>query len=546
MTLANRACVTRFVGLSSRSKTIGHLKVVRSLCNRPAPTTRRGPRLTFYPLSNIPRQYHSSVSSRRHYATVEDEPYFCGPLDSIFPPVVQTWVLAFPGTGKSKDEISKIFRRGLEKTLHQLPYLGRRLERVYSGPDAGRLKLVNSDQSKFEEQFSVNDLTKQPEVWTHSYQDLVKLGMPVALMRPSELEPPGGYPLLSVLPIATQVNHIDGGTLLYICIHHSIMDGFGGSAVLETWARNCRAAQKEMELAASTTTRMTPPIADPLPQRKLSLPEIFQDSMKPPKEEADVITKDGSLWHSLGLQQPPGRCRTMTPALPADKKMVTAIFAASQDSITHLRTLATPNGGKGTSTFASTVSFLWKSIMRARKPDLVQADTLTSHLLMPVSLRRRLGVPSDYPGNVVLYSITGMQLETLLSADGRQISSMVRDSLALAKDTDRARNAIKLSFVLPEPSRRKHIFEGSATQDLVLSSWEDLPWYKYDWGPAFGSPGNAEFVRVSHQGYVPGLCAIQPRRREDELEALINLEESQLEGLIRDTEFSSHFQLRCK
>ena len=483
-------------------------------------------------------------------------PYYCSTLDSMFPPVVQNWVLCFPCDTSNVHRISDVLQAGFEKTIQQRPYLAGRLSREDTGPRAGRLKLTYPDDERVERRFSVSDLTHQPDIWRPSYEELRRLGMPVAQLDPGVLVPPGGYERLGSCPIVAQANFIPGGCLLDVCLNHSFVDGLGGAMAIGAWAKNCKEIQKDTNPVTSSDDgqwQMCPDNSreyeNEMASQPLRLPDILQDSTAPHGEEVARIQEDRTLWQLLGLQKPPTDSNT-TWGSPSNKVMVSAIFAASAESIFRLKMKSTPDANdKGdvpfVSSFDATAALFWRCILRARYLDLEGPEKLRSRLRIPINLRQILGVPQDYPGNVLLNSLTEMPVESVIAKHNqRQVASRIRSSLVFSRNATRVLDAVKLSFVLPDFSSRRPLFSDTTGQDLVLTSWQDLPYYKHDWGPMFGFPGNAEFFRIPH-GYLRGICALQPKRVDNTVEALVNLEQGQMDPLKNDVEFTEYFELKA-
>lgn len=482
-------------------------------------------------------------------------PYYCSTLDSIWPPVIQSWVLCFSCDTSKSHIISKILMAGFAKTIQQKPYLAGRLDREYAGPRSGRIKLTYP-YKKEDTPIWVNGLTGKQNIWLLSNDELRRQGTPISYLKPEILEPPGGYRKLASLPISAQINFIPGGCLLYICLNHSLFDGLGGSTIVGAWAENCKDLQQHTSLDAEADSELwdLSPIQLSVsestgPFQLLSLPKILQDNTAPNAEEAAVILQDRSLWHLLGLQKPSKNPPGLVLNLPSSKVMVSAIFATSEGSIARLKAASTPfDDDEGAppyvSSFDAIAALLWRCIMRARLADLGEPGKTSSRLRIPLTLRQTLGIPDDHLGNTLLNSVTEIPLDSLVSqTDGRLIAPKIRSSIIFSRDAHRALNAIKLSFILPEFDSRRPLFSETTAQDLVLTSWQELPYYKHDWGPMFGSSGTAESFRIPH-GYLRGICALQPRRSDNTMEVLVNLERGQMDKLINDVEFKSYFKLK--
>ncbi|KAG7007767.1 hypothetical protein G7Y79_00008g024050 [Physcia stellaris] len=198
--------------------------------------------------------------------------------------------------------------------------------------------------------------------------------------------------------------------------------------------------------------------------------------------------------------------------------MVSAIFVASAESIPRLKAKSAPLRDENdqvpttyVSSFDAIAALIWRSIIKARYPELKEQDSAYSRLRIPVNLRQVLDVPPEYPGNVLLNSVAEMPIKSLTAGSSqRQVALEIRSSLIASRDPSLVRDSIKLSFVLPSLDSRRPLFSDTTGQDLVLTSWLDLSYLKHDWGPMFGSSGNAEFFRVPN-GFLRGICALQPR-----------------------------------
>ena len=183
--------------------------------------------------------------------------------------------------------------------------------------------------------------------------------------------------------------------------------------------------------------------------------------------------------------------------------------------------------------------------MRARYPNYDKAQSLQSPLRIPISLRQTLNIPVDYPGNVLLNSAIETPLRSLIAETSQpEVALNIRSSLASSRETNQALDAIKLSFVLPDLAYRYPISFDRTGKDLVLTSMQDLTYYKHDWGEMFGNLGHAEFVRIP-RGHLGGICALLPNRIAEQVEALVSLEKDQMVRLRHDGVSSEYFQLKA-
>ncbi|CAF9916923.1 MAG: hypothetical protein ALECFALPRED_010912 [Alectoria fallacina] len=424
---------------------------------------------------------------------------------------------------------------------------------------AGRLKLTYPDDEQVSIRFSMNDLTSRPDVWRPSYEELRQQGMPIRQLNPEMLVPPGGYELLGSCPIAVQANFIPGGCLISVCLNHSFFDGLGGAMAVGFWAENCKDLQNsthrtmysDLEHLQRFDADLSQ-LGDAVGFKPLRLPNVLLDSTAPHGEELKRIQGDRTLWQLLGLQKPPTDPIAAWGS-PTNKTMVSAIFVASSQSILRLKAESTSSGTEGdeevaipfVSSFDAIAALVWRCILRARYLDLEDPGMISSRLRIPINVRQILGIPHDYHGNVLLNSMTETSVKSLIAeADRTQIAPKIRSSLIFGRDAKRVLDAIKLSFVLPDLASRRPLFSDTTRQDLVLTSWQDMPYYKHDWGPMFGCPGNPEFFRIP-RGHLRGICALQPRRENDRTEILVSLEQGQMDQLKSDVEFTEYFELKA-
>ena len=500
----------------------------------------------------------------RQYVSTATE--YRSPLESRFPPVAITFILCFPCDSNQQASIASFLQKSLEKTIRQNPPLAGRLLWEPEDGRLNRLKLITSNNEILDNvRFVANDLTQKPDVWSLSYPQLAEQGAPYApLMRPEILSPPGGYQRLSMVPICAQANFIPGGCLLYISMNHSFMDDIGSTAVLESWARNCRELQEEaienedfefqekvkdafggLSPSASMSARSTRMATNGVPTLMMNQPEILQKNAATDDAEIKRILDNVCLWHTLGFKSPAERESSEEWRLPPAEGLVPAIFSAPAHAIARLKADSTLDIGF-TSSFDAMAALIWRCVMRARYKDLEPSEVAsTSHLRLAFDAREALGVRPDYSGNMLLFSTPKILLKYLVdgTVDGRHLAYKVRHALSTTKT--RAHDAVKLSFMLPDPSRRVPDFENTTTTDIMLTSWRRMPLYKMDWGPAFGKPGNPEFVRSDQIGHLPGTCAILQSRSEDEVEVLVNLYPAQIERLKEDEEWAEYFKLKA-
>ncbi|KAL8897888.1 MAG: hypothetical protein Q9207_006976 [Kuettlingeria erythrocarpa] len=468
--------------------------------------------------------------------------------------------------GQPKDHgrtaITAIVRAGFQRTLEQnVELVGHMSRDDEKGTGAaGKLKLTYPSGEGVADRLVINDLAAKPDIWHSTYQDLRRLGMPVAALDPDLLLPSErrGY------PFRAQANLIPGGCLLGVCLHHSLFDGLGGAMVVGAWARNCRELQRDM---GATMVHSDPGQERDFSPRCLAhgdvgtlrprdIPPVLQqhggDNALLEKDLVKVV-EDPLPWQLLGLQQPsfaPPASQRPTPS----ETMISAIFVASTDTIHRLQKQSTPEDtGESSdhedrpaiSKFEAIAALVWVCVLRARYPDLVLRDDTRSRLRIPTNVRQVLGIAHDYPGNVLMNSVTELPVKSLVADPDRpQVSSQIHASLNTSRDVRNVRDAVKLSLALPELALRRPVFPDTTSEDVVLTSWQDLPFYGFEWGSVFGPAGRMEYVRIP-RGCLRGICALLPRQSPEMVEMLVSLSREQSERLQNDPVFAEYFRIKA-
>lgn len=545
----------------------------------------------------LPTKLLSPTTQTTQLSMADETTYYCSTLDSIWPPIIQKWVFGFPCHESKKAEVSTTLFAGLVSTLRQRPYLSGRItaeESIKAGPRTGRLKITytnGGEQCFYEEKarqvLSVEDLSDKPELWSYSYDDLRALGMQPGALGGKQLWPQGGNERLASAVFAVKANIISGGLLLCVCLHHAFTDGAGAPIILGDWAENCSKYQNHRQdntaFSSAASSRPLPALFSdtPSPQPLVLPSELADDKAPRPGPEVDRLASRASLWKDLGLIQPAlqgvpapkpsGAWPTSAVRAPDPETIVSAIFFASEAAISSLK--ADLSSASRISSIDATLALLWRCIIRARLPDLPQPvkPSPVSRLRVPTNVRQTLGLPAQYLGNAFLNSVTELPLDLLLSSSEpakHNIAPRIRTSFLAARDPGGARDAIALSFAIPQllgPERGRRaqqaIFAAGADGgppnglDLVVSSWRDMDMYRHRWGPVFGmSQEMPEFVLPPvGSSYLPGLCGILPRRfhskgegasasSTSDVEVIVSLPGKQMERLKSDTEFMMYFK----
>lgn len=398
------------------------------------------------------------------------------------------------------------------------------------------------------------------------------------------------------------VSFIAGGCILFICVNHSVMDGVGAATVVGRWAQNCSDIQQMggLRIARNVVSNAElSGIPSASPARAAGLHVAFAEGKDAVSgQNLDQLQNQTLWWKALGLRRPaearvslststslinspaPSVSAPSVSSAPNLPDLISTVFTASEVAVARLKAMSTPVHAKESpsaaqegfvTTFDSIAALLWRSIIRARLPDLESPDDPAAicRLRIPVSVRQALDLPREYTGNAFLQSVTELPLDALLApgggggGGGQTVPALIRSSILAVRDPNVVRAAVSLSSAVPRllgPDRRQHALfaagpEGGlpSGRDLVLSSWRDLEWYRHDWGPMFAhSRGRPEFVRMPIGAYHAGLCAILPRKKQrgeegasgsaDVEEVIISLTKKQMGRLRQDAEFGEVFR----
>lgn len=343
--------------------------------------------------------------------------------------------------------------------------------------------------------------------------------------------------------MAAQMNIIEGGCLLCVCVHHSVMDGNGLAAVLRCWAHHCRGLQNLFE-----PTSELPGWSDQSLDRSQLLNGGLETHIKnfpgyeitPPAQQS--IASDGKQ-----------------PVVPSIPPMTAAIFELDMNAIVslkheileHLDGLGQEKVWVSTNDVLCTV--LWRAITRARAlSDAGQQSedesTAQVGLGMAVNGRARFNppLPATYVGNFNVYSMVTCELPL---SRFPSLSSLGKTALAIrgsinAIDDTYIRSLIHLVDSLPDATAVQPAFKSFLGKDLAITSWADLGLYDLDWGAAIGG-GKIDFVRIPKVGF-DGLCIVLPPMENGAVEVIVGLKQQDMDVLKDDEAFLQYASLKCQ
>ncbi|KAI5200843.1 hypothetical protein E4T38_06378 [Aureobasidium subglaciale] len=437
--------------------------------------------------------------------------YECSPLDSVIPALFNAMILGFP--------------------FRDRPYLTGEV-----APAARGLALrVPSGEPEME--LLLNDMTAPGHAWQYSYEELQKMGMPLSLMDPRLLAPEAGY-MTSMRVMAARANFIPGGCLLTVYFQHAFMDAFGSALVTGVWAENCRKLQEAERSVASSS-----PLASLEAPKELEMPPALRwENIEASEIAYQELKTRPELWKTLSLDW---RNHSVAAPFSNHDKMVTALFRISSADLIDLKNTASLKLPKSSeisapqflSTADSLGGLLWRTIMRARYPPEKQPPVRESIINVAMDGRRGLGLPSNYPGNVIFASMTEKNVDWLTSPSTTvgDVAFELRKSLTANKRSQNLSDALRLVASIRDHSSLKFAIPDWSHEDLILTSWIELPFYEHVWGPEFGETQKAEFFRMP-KGQFEGICSVQPRRPGGSVEVIVGLEPEQMEAFKNDPE----------
>ncbi|KAL2830486.1 hypothetical protein BDW59DRAFT_158399 [Aspergillus cavernicola] len=175
-------------------------------------------------------------------------------------------------------------------------------------------------------------------------------------------------------------------------------------------------------------------------------------------------------------------------------------------------------------------------------------------LVIPVNGRRHLGLTSSheesencqgqdivYLGNAILYTRSQLPTKTVtngVNTDTNNTLSEISTAITNSQAPTRlnVRYAAELYSLAARVDDYKGLYPGwdlFNSQDLVVSSWADRPFYELDFGSTLGKPDG---VRIPFYGQVDGWVVVLPPRRglllgggEKVLECVAMLREDDME-----------------
>jgi hypothetical protein len=313
--------------------------------------------------------------------------------------------------------------------------------------------------------------------------------------------------------LALQANFITGGLLLVFSGSHRCMDIAGESQVIHLFSKAC--CGKPFTSEELRTGHLPRQDIIPLLDEHTSKP---QPALQVNAIPAPTITED---------------VPTLAPTTSPKSTWAYIIFSST--SLNTLKSLAAENVPPGgyVSTDDVLSAFIWQVVTQARLPRLDSRQESTFVRL--VNVRKHVGIPATYTGNVVHNTSTSCTLRDLVEEPLGVIASRLRASLlpeeAVAytfrtEATAYMHRVVAMAGV-PSSAPRKKV----QTMDIKLSSWAKERCYELDFGGVMRRPTAVR--RTRFEGW-EGLAYFMPKGLDGDIAAAVCLREEDLERVRTD------------
>ena len=375
----------------------------------------------------------------------------------------------------------------------------------------------------------------------------------------------------SPIPVLlVQVNIILGGAILFVGVHHCVVDEIGIVNLLRVWSTFCN--------GGDGAALVKPEWFDRLPLkygRGWGKPEDHPQYTIAPEK----IRGDAPLLDTTSLFVP--KETVQTAILFFSDATLAALKSRVLDSmVSSKQQLGGPSTPEWVSTNDALCAFLWTSVSAARlsaDPSPKSDDMSTFRMTMDFRSRMKPPISAEYCGNLVMTAFANAKISSIAKkvstttemagystagidpASVEPIESPSRSDLATAALTIRASyNSITPNTVydiiemvnnLPDLHRCKPTggYE-SHNAHLAITSWARQPYYEMNWGPVLGD--RCRRLR-GRNAKTDGCMAIFPRIPDGAglgpggIEVLLPLERSHLLWLKQDKAFNEYAEWRC-
>lgn len=425
-----------------------------------------------------------------------------------------------------------------------------------------------------------------------SFEEMRKREFPASMLPGAKLIP---VPLAPVMapPFSCakfQLNFIQGGALLSVCIVHAVADGNGMDQLVGMLAEECRLAdavatgkvtadegvgEVRRKVRVEGPLGMDRSAVIDLPERPTTIEEHpgyvhHPDPDEVAAEAGKASTKDGTVATPASTNSADSTDTNSDDPPPPEKHLYLLEISAS--NLMALKTAATgPTTANTTTTTNSTATtpwisthdaieaLIWRSLLLSRQATHTlplpssspsNPESTTSKFLLSTNARKHLSPPlpqNSYLGNCTYFVRAELPLSTLLSADDpitalttaahairTAISSVTQEKVAEINTLMRNLPHVNMIFL--------SVFETAGGTDVCSGSmWRSDTIYNSTWGEAFGEEGVVRMRCPGDVGFMASMIdvvQVLPRvlsgENEGAAEVTVALSRDGLEVLRRD------------
>lgn len=451
------------------------------------------------------------------------------PLDHIMPRI-HIFRLFYFSRSNTKDPliIASTLKEGFHSLIQTLPLLAGTVNHLHSTKQRGRLAITAPFHS-VDELFQVKDLTSHPL----SYNDLRLSGFPVNDFRFEDIltiatERGNVYGVEKPVMLA-QVNFLDGGFVLGVGMHHSVLDGTASVLIMRAWATACR--------GEDVGTLVEPALVDrgrllQNPEKEATLdgiPEFVDHASEKKKKEQNHPTRTTSssayhrwLWQKLGsflLQLPlllPPLYRIFprlfihpspSPSIPL------TMYHFPLSTLSKLKSQLSPPPPQWISTNDALSAFLFCCIITARHP---HPPDPSSTIPLAINLNGRAHFSPPLPPKYIGNATTHAQISASYAELRPSMANMATLALRLRQRIIEVSNPTYAEGFLEALHGAEDISAvraGFGAGGMLVVPMQGQDFYGIDWGDLGGAGlGRCERRRAAREwGLREGICQIYPR-----------------------------------
>lgn len=375
---------------------------------------------------------------------------------------------------------------------------------------------------------SICNMADCDQEFSATFSELTHEGMPASVFVDTALTPlpdmpdpaNGSNPVFAI-----QANFIDGGVLVALYLHHSVVDIVGAASVIR-------------HLSISEEV---------LSERQISITSLQEDSLEQSRMRDRLSGSRGVKasavehpeYHSIT-----GAARRQKPRL-APSVGACHILSFDMAMLNDIRSMVTerihtmhdrPEVDVSTKDCLSAI--LWKAVTRARWLSNDEGNGQPSSMLMPVNIRERVepALDAEYYGNATLYAhSTAPIVQLCLPFDVgtiSRISQLVHTSTVRTTET-KVRSAIALINQREEVRSVNHPGMDFGSDVFIMEDWSGVP-VGHEAGLGLGL-GGPEYVRKTSRQHSSYGCVLLPMKHEQGVwEVLVQMTDEAMEELLDD------------